>query len=251
MPDLSKIKGQGHDRLNLSPEVRLGLAVAASLAALIIDNIFAAGLLLAASVVYVFAQVRPRTIGLVYLFFLFMAHIALGCFWLLGFVFAAMKDASPFSVILPFTRLAISINLILPLALNASLSGLAGTMNRLKMPGLIKLPLMVTIRFIPSFLNDLQQLRQAVRLRFRGRGGFFFWLRRPVLWWRVFFLPLVVRLIRTTDELAVASELKGLSVETDFGRQALHLKAADGLAIAGAALAIAGASILQVLYAAG
>ncbi len=249
MPDLSRIEPRRPDRADLAPEVRLGLAVVASLAALAASAPPAAAVLLAASLVYVLWQLPSRTVAWAYLFFAVMAGVALGCFQLLGLVFPIMKEAPLSTVTLPFSRLAVSVNLILPLAFQASLSGLMATMNRLKLPGLIKLPLMVTIRFLPCFLNDLQQLRQTVRLRFRGRSGFFFWLRRPGLWWRVFFLPLVVRLMRSADELAVASELKGLSAETDFGGAPWSLKRGDLLAIAGGALALAGAAALQVLHA--
>jgi energy-coupling factor transport system permease protein len=143
----------------------------------------------------------------------------------------------------------VSINTIIPLAINARLSGMVHSLNRLKVPGILKLPLLITIRFIPTFINDLKQLRVATRVRFRGRGGFFFWLTRPLLWWRVFFMPLVVRLIRSADELALAAELKGLSVKTDFGREALSLSRADRLVMLLALYAILAAFLARSLYA--
>ncbi|MDR1921572.1 MAG: energy-coupling factor transporter transmembrane protein EcfT [Candidatus Adiutrix sp.] len=251
MPDLSRIRPAGADRLGLAPEVRLGLTLLASLAALAADDLWAAATLLAASGLYLILQARLRTIALAYLFFGAMAMTALGCLWLLSFVFPALKEASPAAVIVPFSRLGVSVNMVLPLALHASLSGLVGTMNRLPIPGLVKLPMLVTIRFIPTFINDFSQLRQAVRLRFRGRAGLLFWCRRPFLWWRIFFMPLVVRLIRSADELAVAAELKGLSAETDFGRAPIILKKADRATLALGAAAVTAASILQVFHAAG
>jgi ABC-type cobalt transport system, permease component CbiQ and related transporters len=250
MPALSRPKAQ-RDRLPLSPEVRLGLAFATSLAALIMNDSLALILLLAATSIYILLQVRLKVILIAYLFFSLMTGIALGCAWVLGFFFSAMKDSSTALVIMPFARLAISVNMILPLALYASLPGLAATLNRVWLPGVVKLPLLVTIRFIPSFLNDLVQLRQAVRLRFRGRGGFFFWLKRPLLWWRVFFMPLVVRLIRSADELAVAAELKGLSSETDFGRAGFELKSVDRATLAAWSAVICLGSLLQVTNAGG
>ncbi|UQZ88039.1 hypothetical protein C4J81_01925 [Deltaproteobacteria bacterium Smac51] len=234
--------------LTLAPETRLGLTVIASVAALAMSNLISVGLILAASALYLLAQVKLKAAAMVYLFFSLMMATALACLWGLAFVFPTLRDAPIESVIVPFFRLAISINMIAPLALYAELSGLITTMNRLRLPGLIKLPLLVTIRFIPTFINDLKQLREAVRIRFRGRSGPLFWGRRPFLWWRVFFLPLVVRLIRSADELAVAAELKGLSAETDFGSAPLTFSRTDRIIIGlGCAIIILAAG-QEVLY---
>lgn len=249
MRGLYRLKNRNLDRLNLAPEIRLGLAFVASLAALIVSAPMAIGVLLAASAVYTLPQVRLKTITLAYLFFGVMAIIAVAFAWLMGFVFEAMKENSLNLVLTPFARLAISLNMILPLALFASLPGLVNTLNRVGMPGVIKLPLIVTIRFIPYFFNDFVQLRQAVRLRFRGRAGFCFWLRQPFLWGRVFFMPLVIRLIRSADELAVASELKGLSAETDFGRPNLVLSGRDRMALVLGAAVVLASFLIQALYA--
>jgi energy-coupling factor transport system permease protein len=116
---------------------------------------------------------------------------------------------------------------------------------RLRLPGLLRLPLIVTIRFIPTILNDLVQLREAVGIRFRGRKGFLFWLRRPVTWWRVFFQPLIVRLIRSADELAMAAELKGLEPDTDFGGIPVPFSAYDRLVALIAAMALALSALAQ------
>ena len=245
MPALSRLNSR-REGLPLRPEVRLGLTLAASVAALIMNNPAAMASIFIASAIYLVLQVRLKTIAIAYLFFSAMAALALSCVYLLGFVFTAMKNAPASAAILPFARLGISINMILPLALYASLSGLLATMNRIWLPGVIKLPLVITIRFIPSFLNDLMQLRQAVQLKFRGRSGLLFWLRRPLLWWRVFFLPLVIRLIRSADELAVSAELKGLSAKTDFGRTKLELKLADRFTLLAWTVVLTLAVVLQV-----
>ncbi|MDR1044350.1 MAG: energy-coupling factor transporter transmembrane protein EcfT [Candidatus Adiutrix sp.] len=238
------------DRLGLAPELRLGLAVTASLAALIAGDPLALGLMLAASLLYLAAQVRPRVILAAYLALAVLAGLAAGCLWLMGFVFQALRNISLDAAVNPFLRLGLSVNLLLPLALHSRLTDLSGILNRLRLPGLIKLPLLVTIRFIPTFLNDLNQIREAVGLRFRGRGGLLFWARRPLLGWRVCFTPLVVRLIRSADELAVAAELKGLSAESDFGHRPPRLRPVDQAVAVLAALTLAGAALLEILHAA-
>lgn len=251
MRALFKTDNQDWDRLRLAAEIRLGLTFAASISALIISEPVSLGFLLAASTIYAVLQVRLKTIALAYLFFGMMAMAAVGFAWALGFVFEAMKNAFGAMLFAPFCRMAISVNMILPLVIYADLSGLVGAMNRLRAPGIVRLPLIVTIRFIPTFVNDLRQLREAVGLRFSGRNNGFFWLRHPLLWWRAFFMPLVVRLIRSADELAVASELKGLSSETDFGDQPPPFKRTDRATAAAGLLVIVCAGLWQVINAAG
>ncbi len=246
MPALFKANLIGADRLNLSPEVRLGLCFVSSFVSLIISDQYAMAWLLAVSVFYVLMQVKIRTIAIAYLIFSLMAGLALACVWGLTFVFEAMKSAPLASVTVPFARLGIAVNTILPLAIYAKMSGLLSTMNRLRLPGIIKLPMLITIRFIPNFINDLKQIRQAVKLRFRGKSRLF-WFGHPLLWWRIFFMPLVVRLIRSADELAVAAELKGLSTETDFGSSRLVLATADKAVIGVGIFTIIGAVVVQVL----
>ncbi|MDR0882195.1 MAG: energy-coupling factor transporter transmembrane protein EcfT [Candidatus Adiutrix sp.] len=240
MPGLFRIDG-----LKLAPETRLILALAGSVAALVARDFAALAVLIAASMVYLLLQLRVRTALWAYFFLSLLALSGLAGVWLMGFIFEAMRGDTFSLALLPFGRLGLTLNLVLPLALQTSLTGLAGTLNRLKLPGLLKLPLIVTLRFIPTFLSDFKQLREAVTLRFRGRGGLRFWLVRPVVWWRVIFLPLVVRLIRSADELAVASELKGLSAETDFGRAELTWSASDRGVMLAAVLTLVTAALLE------
>ena len=42
---------------------------------------------------------------------------------------------------------------------------------------------------------------------------------------------LVIRLIRSGDELAIASELKGLTTKTSFGKTGFHFRQTDSVAI--------------------
>jgi energy-coupling factor transport system permease protein len=202
-----------------------------------------------ASAIYLCLEAKLKTIVIVYIIFAIMCAIALLFVHLLGFVFQGMRTQSSFMAVTPFMRLMISINTIIPIAINARLSDMVHSLNRLKLPGLIKLPLLITIRFIPTFIHDLMQLSVAIRIRFRGKGGFFFWIIRPLLWWRVFFMPLVVRLIRSADELALASELKGLSAETDFGSEKLKITYTDRLVILLSLFSIMSATLAWVYYA--
>jgi energy-coupling factor transport system permease protein len=252
MPALSfKFSESTTGFLKITPESRLILTLVASIFSLIFGQIIPLAILFLVTAVYISLEIRFRYIAIVYLFFTFIALTAVTFVWLLGFVFTVLKDQPLSTAIIPFMRLSISINAIIPLAFNSKLSELISTLNKLRLPGLIKLPLIITIRFIPTFINDLKQLRQAVRIRFRGVNGYGFWLLRPFLWSRVFFMPLVVRLIRSTDELALAAELKGLSAETDFGAQHFIFGPTDKIVLALATIAVSVSFIIENLHAYG
>ncbi|MDR2443585.1 MAG: energy-coupling factor transporter transmembrane protein EcfT [Deltaproteobacteria bacterium] len=232
MPGLSrKFRSSATNRLNLAPETRLLLTFLASLFSLIFSSGLSLGILALVSAVYMLLEVRPKAVIIVYLAFAVMAAIALSCLKIISLFVPVMREQPLSAAFLPFVRMSISLNVILPLALNSKLSELANTLGRLKFPGIIKLPLIITIRFIPTFFNDLQLLREAVAIRFRGLSGPLFWLRHPLLLWRVFFMPLVVRLIRSADDLAIAAELKGLSASTDFGGGKILLANSDKIAL--------------------
>jgi energy-coupling factor transport system permease protein len=223
------------------------MMVVASISSLVLSEPQALAVLLSFSALYAVAETKPKTLLLAYLIMAIMCSIALFFVWLLGFIFPLMRSSSLSMAISPFLRLAVTMNAILPLALNSRLTDLAMALGRLRLPGLIRLPLMVTIRFIPTILNDLLQLREAVGIRFRGRKGFVFWLRHPLMWWRIFFQPLIVRLIRSADELAMAAELKGLEPNTDFGGKAQHFSGYDRLTMSLSALAMVLSGLVQIV----
>jgi energy-coupling factor transporter transmembrane protein EcfT len=56
---------------------------------------------------------------------------------------------------------------------------------------------------------------------------------------------MIVRLIRSADELAMAAELKGLEPDTDFGGQPMPFSAHDRLTMLTAALAILLSGLVQ------
>jgi energy-coupling factor transport system permease protein len=238
---------RGPGRLALRAETRLLLMAIASVASLVLSEPRALALLLAFSLIYAALESKAKTIAIAYVFMTIMCSIALFCVWLMGFIFPLMRDTPAAMAISPFFRLGVTMNAILPLALNSRLTDLAMALGRLRLPGIIRLPLMVTIRFIPTILNDMIQLREAVGIRFRGRKGFFFWLRHPFTWWRVFFQPLIVRLIRSADELAMAAELKGLEPNTDFGGTPQPFSGRDRLTMLVAFIALVLSGLVQIM----
>ncbi len=252
MRALSKPEAQTPRGPGLSPEIRLLLALSGSIACLILRDNWALGLMLTVSFIYLVKEAKLKTVLLAYTLIACLTGLGLSCLALLVQLYPPLGRGAEFmSIQAPFLRLAVTVNLLVPLAAHSSMTGLTMALNRIRLPGVIRLPLLVALRFIPVFFNDLRQIREAVKIRFRGRACVFFWLCRPALWARVMFLPLLVRLIKSTDDLALAAELKGLSTRTSFERRPFTLNRAEGWTLALAALTITLAFVQQLHHVAG
>ncbi len=104
---------------------------------------------------------------------------------------------------------------VLALALAASLSisvkpiRLVRAFNQLKVPRWISLGLLIVIRFMQIFYEEIQQIRQAIVLR-----GIRF-SETPLLWNRAFFIPLIVRVLSISEGLAISLETRAFSTELE------------------------------------
>lgn len=227
-------KFQRYKRLNLdlSAGTRIGMTVSVSLVCLYLAHTLPLGLLFVVSAMYLCLEVKFGLVWKVYALLAVLAVIAALCLMVLFQLFPAMgASGRNMGMAAPFLRLGVMVNMVLAMGMNTSLTGLTNTLSKAYLPGFLKLPLIILIRFVPTFFCDMQQLREAVRIRFRGQGGFGFWLRHPVLWSRILFMPLIVRLIRSGDELAVAAELKGLNTKTRFSEEPVRITRTDWLAL--------------------
>lgn len=234
----NKFKSYKRFNLNLSAGTRIIMTATLSFICLYLTSPWALGILFVGSALYLCAEVKFSLVWKIYLLLAVFAIIAI-LFLLLIFQIMPMGGGMggrgmgrSLTIAAPFLRIAVMINMVLAMGMNTSLTGLTNTLSKAYLPGFLKLPLIILVRFVPTFFSDMQQLREAVRIRFSGQGGFWFWVRHPVLWSRILFMPLVVRLIRSGDELAVASELKGLNTKTRFTEERVKITRSDWLAFA-------------------
>lgn len=104
---------------------------------------------------------------------------------------------------------------VLALALAAVLSisvkpiRLVRAFNQLKVPRWISLGLLIVIRFMQIFYEEVQQIRQAIVLR-----GIRF-VQTPLLWSRAFFIPLIVRVLSISEGLAISLETRAFSTKLE------------------------------------
>lgn len=192
----------------LDVRVRLMIALATSVAVLVLSHPASLGLLGLVGAAYMGGLRRWRVQGICYGVLLVLAALSVGFFYVLQAALPMMRGSGPEQLLVPFLRMLAMVHAVMPLALSMRLRDVLSLMKGLRFPRALYLPLAVTIRFIPGLIHDLRQMWDCLRLRgYRGWS-----LLRPRLW----LLPVVFRCLHLSDELAVAAELKGVG----YGRPA-------------------------------
>ncbi len=117
----------------------------------------------------------------------------------------------------PFIRMIPSVNVMLAISLNFQVQRFVNAMKSVRFPRVIFLPLTVFCRFIPEFVLNIRQLRDAVMMR-----GFAltiqFAVLHPIQTLRLTAIPLSMRTLRMADNLAMAAEMKRIG----YTRQPTH-----------------------------
>ena len=93
-------------------------------------------------------------------------------------------------------------------ALTTSPHELVGALDRLRVPRIMTFPLTIAMRFVPTLIREVREIADSLRLRGIDTG-FRAVLRRPRVAYRGIFIPLTVRSIAISDELAAAAETRG------------------------------------------
>ncbi|RNB56871.1 energy-coupling factor transporter transmembrane component T [Brevibacillus gelatini] len=104
-------------------------------------------------------------------------------------------------------------------------------LERMSVPRPITVMICILIRFFPVVLLEMKAIRDGIR----ARGIFPHWysaLLHPAMAYECFFMPLVVRCLKLSAELASSAELRG--IESDCARtsiHAFHFRTADAVAL--------------------
>jgi energy-coupling factor transport system permease protein len=212
MPALSGNKGtdlKGNCIRSLNVRTRLAICVLASIGILFIQSWYPLTLLAAASLIYAAAHGRIKVIWTVYGAILAMFAIAMGCIKIMILFWPSLGDEGLAPFINPFLRIIVLANAVLALALSSRTREVMTALKSLKLPFFIYLPATVMIRFIPGFINDVRQIAQSMKTKGYSLNMVSL-ARHPILSMRLLFVPVVIRALRSSDELSVAAELKGL-----------------------------------------
>lgn len=182
----------------------------ASLTSMVISNFNGQLLLAGASFIYALSLRRPLALLAAYALTALMGLISLGCLKLMSLFIDSLWDSFELSALLiPFLRVLVMLQVVLPLALSVRLQAMLSALQSLKLPFCIYLPTAVVFRFLPSFGHDIRQIAESLRLRGFRLSPWSLTLH-PVIGLRLLFTPLLLRALRSAEDLGIAAELKGL-----------------------------------------
>ena len=185
---------------------KMFVSLLASVATVALSGVEPQMVLFGMSLVYALGMRQFRILLIGYAVLVGMSLLAMGCAWVQSLL-TALK-----SVRLPFCRY---------------------------------LPAAVMTRFIPTFLHDAKQVSETLRIR-GWRMTPWNAFRHPVLLIRLVFTPLLFRSLKTSEELGIAAELKGLGYgEGMRPYRKLVWKASDTWLLVAACLVAAAAVLCQ------
>lgn len=229
--------------------VKMLIAAVASIMTVAISSQAAQYLLFASSFVYLLLLKRPKIIAVSYCVCILMMALSVGFGYLISIWFPAMgKSMSLASMLVPFLRGFTMLNVVLPLAFTGRLQTILSGLQKLRLPFVIYLPSAVIIRFIPTFMNDIRQIWESLKIRGYKINPWTCTIH-PLQTTRLLFTPLLFRALKTSDELGIAAELKGLNSGSSAGRaNAASFSRNDYLIILLIVLICAGAAALQFYF---
>jgi len=232
--------------LRLNGFTKMALCVALSVATLLINNTQALGILLVGSFVFALTQMRLKILFIVYLVVLLMTGISMGSALVISKTIG-MGDYNLLTMVNPFMRMLVVLQVVLVVALSTSPQEILINLKSIKLPRMLYLPVLVMLRFIPSFINDLKQINESLKIRGLQITPASI-IIHPILTMRCSVLPLIFRAFRSSDELAIASELKGVGYYRQTSSFKRHsFKKEDAILIVLASLFIGWAGWLHAI----
>ena len=224
------------------------LTLFASIVTIVLSGFYPQSFLFVLSFFYALSMKKHKILITAYIFIVVISLISLVCVLLLEeFLGRSISDGSLLTLFIPFLRMATMMNVVLPLAFSSSIQSLLIALKSLHLPFCIYLPAAVMVRFIPTFINDIKQVAETLKMR-GFRLSFITCTLHPILSTRFLFTPILFRSLRTSEELGIAAELKGLGYSKKMSAyKKLHWKKTDSYFIF-IALFIALSAVLLEIY---
>jgi energy-coupling factor transport system permease protein len=193
----------------LDVRTKMAICVLSSMVALFLEEIYPLSVLAMASIIYALLHRRFLVLLIAYGAIVVMGLMAGCCIRIMTLAMPAMGKMELHLFFSPFLRVIILINVILALAFSTRVQAILTALKTLRLPLVVYLPVSVMIRFIPSFIVDIKQISESLKMR-GYRINPLTVTFHPLLTMRLLFVPVVVRALRSSDELAIAAELKGV-----------------------------------------
>ncbi len=237
---------ENNPKFKVNTIAKMMISIMASIISIVLSTPEGLLCLFGVSFCYVICMENKKILLIAYLLASAMFVIANSFAYLLSLV-----SPIPFNVggiFVPFLRLAIMLHVILPLAFGSRIQNILVSLKALHLPFFIYLPVVVMIRFIPTFINDVKQISETLKIR-GYKLGFVNTMLHPFMMIRLLFTPLIFRSLKTSEELGIAGELKGLSPSikmTSYKFEKWHNK--DTILILVAILTVCAALYIEFNY---
>ncbi|CEH28343.1 energy-coupling factor transporter transmembrane component T family protein [Aneurinibacillus migulanus] len=219
----------------LDPRTHVITLILASILATLASDALQVHLMVVLSVLYLFCnQLFRKAVHF------FLSYIALMA------ALSILPDYSGSIIIILYTFARLIPMVMIGAALiHSAPSSIMCALERLSVPKPVLVMLCILIRFYPVLMMEIGAIRDGIR----ARSIFPRWynaLRHPVMAYECFFMPLIVRCLKLSVELASSAELRG--IECSCVRTSIHpvgFKVVDcmiigGYVLMGAAIYLAG-----------
>ena len=189
---------------DLDPRTKLVLILMVTIICVFIQNIIWLLLLaLAVFVCVVISKTLEKAAWLLGLFSLFWGVAIILTFAVTGDINYSLSYFSTF-----FARFFAIICTGLLFAFTTSPNDLAKALEKLRIPSSITFTLTIALRYIPTLFREVRAILDALKLRgvrLRGRDL----IQNPNYFYRGVIIPLIIRTIKMSDEIAAAAESRG------------------------------------------
>lgn len=232
------------DRKTIDPRIKLTLLPITSFASFFIsDTILLFVLIVFAFFLYVYSGMWKRALRFI-LFFVLLYCIELG----LG----KFPEASIVFAIYMFIYFASRMALVAMfggyITKTTSVSEMLEALNRMKVPRSIGIPFSVLLRFVPTIKIELKALKENMKIRGIVTSRFFP-LLHPIKYIEYTLVPLLMRMIKISDELSASALIRGLdSDEKRVTLTELRFRKTDLMIGLLGALMIALVIVIQKIY---
>ncbi|PID27894.1 MAG: cobalt transporter [Candidatus Cloacimonadota bacterium] len=194
---------------NSSALVKIILSTEISIAILIMNQILPLSIVCFATLLAVLFTRQFKAITITYILIAIMFLISIGSMKVLGLFIPQFANLKLYEMATPFLRVVVMMNIFLIIALTSKVKNIYETLKTMRLPIVVYLPLIVMIRFTPSFLNEIKQLNECLKLRGYSLNPISVTFH-PFRSFRMVIIPMVIRSLKISDELAIASEFKGV-----------------------------------------
>ena len=232
------------DRKTVDPRIKLTLLPIVGFTSFFIsDTILLFGLIAFAFFLYVYSSMWKRALRFV-LFFVLLYCIELG----LG----KFCEASVVFAIYMFIYFASRMTLIAMfggyITKTTSVSEMLEALSRMKVPRSISIPFSVLVRFVPTIKIEIKTLKENMKIRGIVTSRFFP-LLHPIKYVEYTLVPLLMRMIKISDELSASALIRGLdSDEKRVTLTELQFRKTDLITGLLGALIIALVIVIQKIY---